>query len=50
MQLDIDPLDLLQHSEGLVNIISGSGLTDPQTNVNNATYIGTEQLKEFKTE
>ncbi len=50
MQLAIDPLDPLQHSEGLVNIISGSGLTDPQTNVNNATYIGTEQLKEFKTE
>jgi hypothetical protein len=49
LQLAIDPLDPQQHSEGLVNVISGSVLTDPKINVDDATHIGAEQLKEFET-
>ena len=49
LELCIDPLDADQHpSDGLVNIDSGRIVANPLVNVDNAVYLGSQQLQAFE--
>jgi hypothetical protein len=49
LQMMVDPLDPEQHlGEGLINVSTGSVLTHPQVNVEEAVSIGQKQMLDFE--
>ena len=48
LELCIDPLDPDQHSDGLVNIVTGQVVSHPSVNVEKAVQLGKTQMETFK--
>ncbi|KAJ8050093.1 hypothetical protein HOLleu_03161 [Holothuria leucospilota] len=44
----IDPLDLEQHQDGLVNMVTGKVICHPSVNVNNAVTLGKNEMEAFE--